>query len=144
MYNLCLACWYALQLCCGSIVSCAPTLCSMCSKEGSAKMSRACSACLSSVMCMMSYSCAAQPLQSPAAGGTETSQRKITPLMQFLHDKHALKPEKKAAILVPIKKVCHFCPTLMHLVSTNMFPATCQTSAVYRRPAIAACATQTD
>lgn len=25
--------------------------------------------------------------------------------MQFLHDKHSLKPDKKAPILVPVKKV---------------------------------------
>ena len=29
---------------------------------------------------------------------------KITPLMQFLHDKHSLKPEKKT-VVVPVKKV---------------------------------------
>lgn len=32
------------------------------------------------------------------------SKPKVTPLMQFLHDKHSLKPEKKT-IVVPVKKV---------------------------------------
>ncbi|KAL0027409.1 hypothetical protein WJX79_009534 [Trebouxia sp. C0005] len=36
---------------------------------------------------------------------TETSLKpKVTPLMQFLHDKHSLKSDKKAPILVPVKK----------------------------------------
>lgn len=70
-------------------------------------------------------------MQSPAAGVSKTNQPKITPLMQFLHDKHALKPEKRAAILVPIKKVCSFCLGLMHLMSTNMFPGTSQV--LYKR-----------
>ena len=39
----------------------------------------------------------------------ETAKKvKVTPLMQFLHDRHSLKPEKKAVVVVPLKKVSFF------------------------------------
>lgn len=60
---------------------------------------------------------------------------KVTPLMQFLHDKHSLKPEKKA-VVVPVKKVtaasacCRtwdgciaVCSTLLHVWQANVTAA---------------------
>jgi hypothetical protein len=48
-------------------------------------------------VCSMSQSC--------LCAAETSSKPKVTPLMQFLHDKHSLKPDKKAPILVPVKKV---------------------------------------
>ena len=50
--------------------------------------------------------------QKYACAADSTVRAKVTPLMQFLHDKHSLKPEKRATIIVPVKKVCLICAPL--------------------------------
>ena len=49
-----------------------------------------------------------------------SSKPKVTPLMQFLYERHSLKPEKKAPVMVPMKKVGRSGAIAMHLLPVQL------------------------